>query len=213
MPPRLVSLLVADPPEAWADLGFTVADSGSTVGGVHHELSGGPGKGVLSWSLDGVTLPGGSGDLDGLPTAVAAPPDGDEHPHPNGVVEIDHLVVATPDMDRTVAAFEQAGMRALRRREAEAYGSAMVQTFFRLGPVVLEVVGKPEPQGDGPARFFGLAFTVADLDATAAYFGERLHAPKEAVQPGRRIATLDNTAGTSVAMAFMSPEPEATSAS
>ena len=44
----------------------------------------------------------------------------------------------------------------------------MRQTFFRLGPVILELVGPPQPDGDGPARFWGIAFTVADLDATAA---------------------------------------------
>ena len=83
----------------------------------------------------------------------------------------------------------------------------MVQVFFRLGEVVLEVVGGPQPSGDGPARFFGLAFTVADLDATARYLGDRLHPAKGAVQPGRRIATLDRGAGSTVAMAFMSPGP------
>ncbi|MBV9662995.1 MAG: glyoxalase, partial [Actinobacteria bacterium] len=62
-----------------------------------------------------------------------------------------------------------------------------------------------DPTGDGPARFYGLAFTVADLDATAAYLGDRLRPAKDAVQPGRRIATLDKSAGSSVAIAFMSP--------
>jgi hypothetical protein len=71
--------------------------------------------------------------------------------------------------------------------------------------VILEVVGPPQPTEDGPARFFGLAWTVADLDATAAYLGDRLHPAKEAVQKGRRIATLDRTAGSTVAHAFMSP--------
>jgi hypothetical protein len=52
-----------------------------------------------------------------------------------------------------------------------------------------------------------LAFTVAELDATARFLGERMRPPKEAVQPGRRIATLDRSAGSTVAMAFMSPDP------
>jgi len=85
----------------------------------------------------------------------------------------------------------------------------MRQAFFRLGPVILEVVGPLEgSMGDRPPRFFGLAFTVEDLDATAAFFGERLRPSKDAVQAGRRIATLDKAAGSTVAMAFMSPEPE-----
>jgi hypothetical protein len=37
--------------------------------------------------------------------------------------------------------------------------------------------------------------------------GPRLLPAIDAVQPGRRIATLDRSAGSSVAMAFLSPEP------
>jgi hypothetical protein len=47
---------------------------------------------------------------------------------------------------------------------------------------------------------------VPDLDATAAALGERLGAVKDAVQPGRRIATLRRQAGAGVPLAFMSPE-------
>jgi hypothetical protein len=76
--------------------------------------------------------------------------------------------------------------------------------------VIVEVIGAPEPaEGTAgrPAGFFGLAFTVTDLDATAAWLGPRLHPAKDAVQPGRRIATLDRAAGSTVAIAFMSPGP------
>ena len=78
------------------------------------------------------------------------------------------------------------------------------KAFFRAGEVILEVVGPPTPDGDGPAGFYGLAFNVVDLDETAGFLGDRLHPAKEAVQEGRRIATLDKGAGSSVAIAFMS---------
>ena len=83
----------------------------------------------------------------------------------------------------------------------------MQQVFLRPGEAVIEVVGPPEPTGGGKARFFGLAFTVADLDATAALLGDLLGAPKVAVQPGRRIATVRADAGLGVPVAFMSGEP------
>jgi hypothetical protein len=121
------------------------------------------------------------------------------------VTELDHLVVFSPDHARTVAAFEAAGLSLRRTRQSDNDGRAMVQAFFLLGPVILELIGPSSPSGSGPARFFGLAFTVADLDATASFFGPRLHGAKDAVQPGRRITTLDRGAGTTVAMAFMSP--------
>ena len=57
---------------------------------------------------------------------------------------------------------------------------------------------------NGPAFFWGLAFKVADLDATAAFLGEeRSSPPRPAVQPGRRIATLRRSAGLAVPVALM----------
>ncbi len=84
----------------------------------------------------------------------------------------------------------------------------MRQVFFRLGEVILEVIGAPDKSGEGDAGFFGLAHTVADLDAVAKLLGPALGNVKDAVQPGRRIATLRHRdVGMSVATAFMSPEP------
>src|SRR5918995_81939 len=85
-------------------------------------------------------------------------------------------------------------------------GIARRQRFFRLGEVILELVGPTTPTGDGPARFWGLAHEVADLDATAALLGDALTAPRDAVQAGRRIASLRRTAGVAVPTAFLTPD-------
>jgi hypothetical protein len=200
---ELAALLVGDAPAVWTDLGFIVDDDAAHVSGVRHVL-GGEKRGVRDWSLRGVDVEGIDGLAFGLPVAPAAPtPD-----HPNGVVGLDHLVVLTPDLRRTIDAIEAAGIDLRRVRDSGTYGAPMRQAFFKLGDVVLEVVGSAEPNGDGAPRFYGLAWTCRDLDETAAFFGDRLHAAKDAVQPGRRIATLDKTAGSSVSMAFMSPEPD-----
>ena len=61
----------------------------------------------------------------------------------------------------------------------------------------------------GPARLWGLAFSVDDLERTAHSLGGLLGAPREAVQPGRRIATLRGQAGLGPAIAFMSPGRDA----
>ncbi len=59
---------------------------------------------------------------------------------------------------------------------------------------------------DRPATFWGLALVTDDLDATAAGLGAACTTPKQAVQPGRRIATLKTRdLGISVPIAFMSP--------
>jgi hypothetical protein len=43
---------------------------------------------------------------------------------------------------------------------------------------------------DGPARLWGIAFMVDDLYATGSALGRLLGEPRDAVQPGRKIATL-----------------------
>lgn len=208
MTPALLALSVADTPEAWRSAGFTVDPDGRChVGSVTIAVQPDPhGRGVTAWAFeDG----GGGDDLDGLVTLIqdrATSGRPVEAPaHGNGTASIDHLVVTTPDFERTLATLADAGFELRRTRDGEAYGRAMRQAFFRMAEVVLEVVGPPEPSGDGPASFFGLAFTVEDLDATTTHLGEHLGTVKEAVQPGRRVATLRKTAGLTTAVAFMSP--------
>lgn len=204
-------ITVGDPPDAWAAAGFTVDEDGSCrIGTVRVRLVGRDhGKRILGWSLRGAapgSLDGGS--LDGLPTAASTAEPAERAEHANGCTAIDHVVVLTPDLARTVAAFEATGLDVRGTRDADTYGAPMRQVFFRLGEVVLEVVGSPETAGEGDAGFFGLAHTTADLDGAARLLGEHLGEVKDAVQPGRRIATLRHRdLGMSVATALMSPEP------
>jgi len=209
--PEIDELVVGDPPAAWRDAGFTVDDNATCrIGTVRIRLAGrDAGKRIRSWALRDVRLQPGSKEVDGLPTQVAQTERSRSRgrvDHDNGATQVDHLVVATPDTARTVAALEGIGLdvRRVRDTDAETYGAPMRQTFFRLGEVILEVIGPNEPAGDGPAQFFGLALTVADLDALPDRYGEQLGRIKGAVQSGRRIATLRHRdLGLSVAIAFM----------
>jgi hypothetical protein len=79
------------------------------------------------------------------------------------------------------------------------------QGFRRLGPAILELVETVDAPA-GPARFWGLTLIASDLDALAERLGDRLRPIKDAVQPGRRIATLDRSAGLRTNVAFMTPE-------
>jgi hypothetical protein len=207
--PTINALVIADPPEAWSSAGFTVNDDGvCVVGQVRLQLVGRDGdrKRIQSWSLRGV--PAGTTSIDGLATTPSDEPMPSPVTHANGAELIDHVVIMSPDVDRTVAALNKAGLDTLRTRhvDPEQYGFEARQTFFRLGEVILELIGPNEPQGDGPAAFFGLAYTVTDIDALPAFYGEHLGRVKAAVQPGRRITTLRHKElGMSVATAFMSP--------
>jgi hypothetical protein len=76
--------------------------------------------------------------------------------------------------------------------------------FFWIGDPILEVVSPATATGDEPSSFWGIACAVADIDATAHALGDACSRPKDAVQPGRRIATLRHEPlGMSVPVAFM----------
>jgi hypothetical protein len=199
--PELVALDVAADPDAWRALGFTIDEDGAcAIDGVAIRL-GSAGRKISGWAVAGV--PGGV-EVDGLRTAPAPPP-ADPASHANGTVALDHLVVMSPDPDRTIKALAVHGIEPRRQRRTDQYGPPFTQTFFRLGRPILELIGPAAPAGTEPARFYGAAFTVEDLDATAALLGDRLGGVKDAVQPGRRIATLRREAGAGIPLAFMSP--------
>jgi glyoxalase/bleomycin resistance protein/dioxygenase superfamily protein len=248
----LVELVISADPDAWRDAGFAVDGDGvSQIGLVRLRLdptAGAPG--IRSWSFVAAPDPGLT-DLDGLPTGHVEPPPepAPADVHPIGAAVIDHVVVLTPDLARTIATVERdLGVPLRRVRDAgpssasgspdEAGASAasgetgetgdtggagqsggsgasgqsgaprppMRQAFFRLGEVVLEVVGgaEPDPRG-GPAHWYGIAITVRDLDAAVRLLGERVGGAKPAVQPGRSIATVRERAGLGLPVALMSP--------
>jgi catechol 2,3-dioxygenase-like lactoylglutathione lyase family enzyme len=225
----LLSLSVADDPGVWASMGFTVVDGRVRVGSVDIVCTGSVAgedahRGITGWTFASPGI-GAPSELDGIPvTRVSAIP---EAPltlaHLNGVSSIDHLVVSTPDLDRTVALFEAAGLECRRQRERvydDNPNGTVRQAFFWLRDapvpgatfpperVLCEVVGPKvvDPRkADRPASFFGLAFTSDDLDGTASVMGEMLKPPVTAVQAGRRIATVRSSAGSTVPIAIMSP--------
>lgn len=170
-----------------------------TVGGVRLELIESADRGAIdSWTLDGEEVPA---SVDGLPTNAGAR-DVAEASHPNGVTAIDHLVVLTPSLERTTAAFAEIGVDCRRVREA---GEGVRQGFFLVGDLLLEVVDGTGLEDDEPARFWGITMVVADIDAAAALLGGRLGRVKDAVQPGRRIATVRSEASGGLPLALITP--------
>ncbi len=210
--PTIDELVIADEPERWAALGFTVVGGCCQLGRVRLRLAGsGAGRGIVRWALRAIAAV----ELDGLPTtrsesAVPAPAPA----HPNGAVAIDHLVVMSPALERSVRALEAAGLDLRRIREQPTPAGAPRQAFFRLGAEILEVVQEPDgvvERGGGPdrpARLWGLALSVEDLDRAVEALGPNAGSIRPAVQPGRRIVTLRRTAGLSIPVALMSPRAD-----
>jgi hypothetical protein len=198
--PELAGLQIADAPELWAALGFTVSDGRLLLGGIELRL-GAEGHGITGWTLRHAAVL----DLDGLATTATSAPPGPPSVHPNGAVGIDHVVVTTPDFDRTAAALDGAGLPLRRIRDVGSYR----QGFRRLGPAILELVeARPAPPKSpaGPARFWGLVVVVPDLPVLRERLSPHLSEIRDAVQPGRHIAALGAGAGLSPRLAFMDPE-------
>ncbi len=112
------------------------------------------------------------------------------------------MVMLTPSLERTIEELEDQGLELRRIREGETGMGTYRQAFFRVGRPILEVV-----EADGPARFWGITFTTADIDAAAELLGDKLGRVKDAVQPGRRIATVRKEAGLGLPVALISPKP------
>ena len=202
---QLTSIDLAADPGAWAAAGFAVEEDAVTLGAVRVHLRGADaGRGLLGWSFAAPP----AGPLDGLPEPSAAPAPGPAGAHPNGITAVDHVVAFSPDLERTVAALEAAGMDLRRRREGPTGAGSARQAFFRVGEAILEVVEHP-PQAreagdaEAPARLWGLALLTPDIEATGAAAGELIGAPKDAIQPGRRIATFTRDAALGAAVAVI----------
>jgi hypothetical protein len=206
-------LTLADDPARWAAVGFDVRDGRCQIGSVvlgfvdPRETPGPPG--IRAWSLRELV----SESLDGLPTTISHEPIPQPAPvHPNGVVAIDHIVAASPELDRSVAAMQAAGLDLRRVREEPTPGGAPRQAFFRLGHEILELIQEPAEAIaragglDHPVRFWGLALQVADLDRCAEMLKDNISEVREAVQPGRRIAGVRRSAGLAVPLALMSAD-------
>ena len=197
---RVAALRIGAEAEQWRELGFRVSDDRTAmVGGVRVELLPDVERGrIVSWALEGPDVPD---SIDGLPTDASAQ-GGQDPVHPNRVLAIDHVVVFTPSLERTTDAFAAIGIEARRVREA---GGGARQGFFLFSDLLVEVVDGVGLEPDAPARFWGITAVVSDIDASAALLGERLGRIKDAVQPGRRIATVRPEASGGLPLALITP--------
>ena len=201
---RLAAIDIGGDVDAWLAIGL-VADDHGRIPFSNGALEFVPGaQGVVALSIECADeLPHEIDRIAVRPGAVVPAVD-----HPIGVVEIDHVVVMTDSLERTSEGFATAlGLECRRIRETDT----VRQAFHRFADQggrrgsIIEIVESDRVRS--PA-LFGLVLNVADLDAAAARLGpELVSAPKPAVQPGRRIATVRAGAGLGVALALMSPEP------
>jgi len=218
-------LTIVGDPARWRSIGLTVTDEGliplmgtslrlltpasGELDGAAAErsegsaASGSSPDGIVGWALS--DAPGAPPEsVDGLATEYVASADPVFAAHDLGASGLDHVVVLTADLQRTSEAIAVAtGCELKRIREV----GEMRQGFHRIGRggLIVELVERPDVP-EGPATFWGLVLNVDDLDAACALLGpDRVSAPKDAVQPGRRIATLRASVGLGLPVALMTP--------
>ena len=200
-------------PATWVELGFAVTDGVVALG----RCSVRPGTERLAFGVVFSEGPGERPDTARRPTEwLGIPLVPIDHPtanaetpavHPNGVHTTDHIVVMAPDLDAAVAAIEATGWEVRRERPSTIMGVAVVQLFVWAGTALLEIVCATEPnEFIHEPVLWGVSFAAADLDATVEHLGDRIGTPRDAVQEGRRIATVRRR-GTDLGLeiAIMSP--------
>lgn len=202
--PKLTAIELGADREAWVGAGFTVEGARLEVGGVAIEFT--PDEvGVAGLSFD--QLPDGVDSIDGIPVGLAPPAGHSEHD--NGSVSIDQVVIATPDFERTAEALAAAGMalrRELTRPLAEDEEGEVRQGFVRAGSAVMELVNTRSVP-EGPAHVWGLGFVSTRFDGAVADLEGVIGAPREAFQPGRRIATFSRDARLGLPVVLLDPDP------
>lgn len=198
---------VAATEEAWRRLG--------PVGVVVEVVAGEPGLAAVTLGVDDVDATerllrrrGLAGDATGLDLGgtvwrlapAPASEGGGPAPRVQGAaaladhVVVDHVVVVTGDAERAAASF---GARlGLELRLDRDTGHGFRGLFFRCGDAVVEVIVPSDPP-EGLDTFGGVAWRVADLEATRARLaaaGVELSEAREGRKPGTRVTTVRDPA-------------------
>ncbi|KXS17416.1 hypothetical protein M427DRAFT_133529 [Gonapodya prolifera JEL478] len=221
MPPmRVLEVRIADESAGWRAAGFNVRNDGQfNIGDVDFQLLGKnaarPGQyPVLSWLLLDPSARARPGSfetraVEGLDIRLTSEDPGEaiKRAHPNRAEQVASLVIQTPDVERTVKALKDTLGMEPRRVIIPKDGKAPTMALFKIGSTIIEVV-----RGSGQTRFWGLMVETQDIEKTYELVKERGGARKlkDAVQPGRKIFTLENKAvGVGVDVAFISRNPKA----
>jgi catechol 2,3-dioxygenase-like lactoylglutathione lyase family enzyme len=132
----------------------------------------------------------------------------------SAVPGLDHIVVHTPNPDRALGLYgAKFGLDLRLDRSNEAWGAR--QLFFRCGETVFEVgASLKAPVSDAPDRFGGLAWRVADPEATHARIaaaGFNVSEVRQGRKPGTHVFTVRDAPG-GVPTLMLSAEPIAEAA-
>ena len=193
-PARLVQLTVGGSRPLWQRLGLAFDDrSTCRIGQVSLHLNEAAQPGHLQWAFEPAVAP-----IDGIHPALRVPA-GEEVS--STFLFVDHVVVMTDSLERTSA--EIAKRTGLELRRIRDVGNGIRQAFHRSDEVVIEVV---QASHVTEPHLWGFVLVASQFDEVVSQLGESvLSSPKDAVQSGRRIATVRREVGLGVNVAIISP--------
>ena len=201
---RVCELVIGGAPTGWEAIGIHFSNENRCLlADVSLRIDSTLAPGLHAWSISEIDA--STTQIDGITTSLATNVTAPQATPNSGfslyVVGVDHVVINTPNLQRTSDALAQlTGAPLKRTRDA---GNGVTQGFHKLGSVVVELVTMPS-MPEGPASLWGFVLNVQDLDGIAAHLGpDVLSPPKPAVQPGRRIATFRGAAALGVPVALM----------
>lgn len=202
---RISELVIGGSRANWAQVGINFSQDGVfAMGKVMLRIDETLSPGFHSWALSNIDSTISS--IDGITTTEVLvstrPAEIESREFVLQPLGVDHVVVNTPDLERTSRALHKATGAELKRiRDA---GNGMRQGFHRLGDVIVEIVSTPSlPAGN--ASLWGFVLNIADVNEVAAYLGpDVLSPPKPAVQKNRLIATFRGAVGLGIPVALMS---------
>ncbi len=200
---RVAWLSIAGDADVWRSIGLTVDTDGTIpLHGTSLSIVSDPDRtGIVAWGISGAARDRPA-EIDGLPTEWVEPADPVWAAHDIGATGLDHVVVLTDSIERTSEAIHEAtGCELKRIRDL----GSMRQGFHRIGRggLIVELVEREELDVD-TTEFWGVVIDVDDLDPVHERLGsDRLATPKNAVQPGRRIATIRESVGLGLPVALM----------
>ena len=188
--PSIEEIALADDPRHWEALGFAVADATVQLGDVRIALAGREaGKGILGWSLRGVT----SVELDGLPTACPQPPAADSQPQVTSPqmpatpppadphrepTEHPHRMTAAERPDRATAAEHPNGVDAIDHVVAMSPAlDRSVRMLRDAGLQLRRIREQPTPAGAPRQAFFRLGAVILEVVQVPAEMVERSGGP------------------------------------
>jgi len=172
--PCITELRIADDPELWNDLGFRVGNGRCRVGTVDLVLSGSDsGRGITGWTWAGVAAesrPSGEqfGRID--TQFVDAPAETvTAAPHPNSVIGMFYVVLFGPSHAEAAAAVARLGVDMSKPIVMGAPDQPRLRSLAPAGGIEVEVIGPEtaDPDSPGKWRLWGVIIEVDDLDKSA----------------------------------------------